>query len=296
MQTISYKSYLLLFSLALCWGPSYLFIKFALEGFHPIFLAFFRVSIACLIMFGICKFKSHKVSQYISHYKSFIFMGIFINATPFVLINFGEQKISSGLTAIVLGMIPIFTALISHVALESEKLRRRTVLGIMISFSGLVLIYLPTFYDKIVSNEVGILLILLAALSYAVSMTFAKKHLGGVPPLVCAFYQLLTASVVLLPITLMIDKPFSAEIVGMPLIAAFALAIVGTVIAFYILYESVRISGATFTALNSLIIPIISVLLGTLILKEKITPQTILGATMILLGVIRINPYFAKKN
>lgn len=295
MQKITSKSYILLFALALCWGPSYLFIKIALEVFHPISLALFRVLIASIILFGICKFYSHKLLSYISYYKSFIFMGMFVNALPFVLINIGEQTITSGLTAIVLGMIPIFTALLSHVVVASEKLRRRTVLGIMTAFAGLLIIYLPTFYDKTLSNETGVFLIISAALSYAVSASFAKRHLGKVPALVCAFYQLFFASLILTPLVLALDHPINGNLVSAPLIAAGLLAILGTAIAFFIYYESILLSGATFTSLNSLIIPIISVLLGTLILHESLTPLTILGAAMILLGVFKINPYFVKK-
>lgn len=295
MQKLSIKSYLLLFSLALCWGPAYLFIKIALQEFHPITLAFFRVSIACMIIFTVCKFKSINVFQYISHYKSFFFMGIFINATPFTLINYGELQISSGLTAINLGMIPVFTALLCHIALPSERLKQRTIFGIFLAFTGLILIYLPTLYDKTVSNGTGPLLILLAAFSYAVAMTFAKKYLGNIPPLVCVFYQLLGASFILFPLALINGHPLSINILSAPFASVLILAIIGTAVAFLILYESVKISGATFTALNSLIIPIISILLGSIFLNEKLTLLTVLGTAMILLGVFRINPYFVKK-
>jgi len=295
MQKITIKGYLLLLSLALCWGPSYLFVKFSLEGFHPIALAFYRVSVGTFVLFFVCKFKSFKMFSYLPKYKSFLFMGISMNALPFVLINYGELKVPTGLTAIILGMTPIFTAIISHIIVHTEKLNRRTAIGILVAVTGLLVIYLPTFYDQTLSNEKGVLFIILAAMGYASGTSFAKKKLEDVPPTVCAFYQGLFASIALLPLVLLLETPFTSAVYGVPLFTATCLGVLGTSLAFLVFYESVRISGATFTSLNSLLTPVLSILLGIVVLDETLTLQTVYGAVLIFIGVYGINPYFSKK-
>lgn len=295
MQKITTKGYLLLLALAICWGPSYMFIKFSLEGFHPIALAFYRVFIATIILFFVCKMKSFKILSFLPKYKSFLFMGISMNALPFVFINYGELSVATGLTAIILGMTPIFTSIISHIILHTEKLNRSTIIGILVAVVGLLIIYLPTFYDQTLSNETGMFFVLLGAMGYASGTSFARKNLGNVPPTICAFYQMLCASISLLPFVLFLETPFSSAVYGLPLITATCLGILGTSVAFLAFYESVRTSGATFTSLNSLITPVFSILLGIIVLGETLTIQTLYGTALIFLGVYGINPYFSKK-
>ena len=94
-------------------------------------------------------------------------MGVSLNALPFTFINVGERYIASGLTAILIATTPINTALLAHFMLDTEKLTRSKISGIILAFIGVLIVYLPNLHMQEEGSQYGILLMLLAAVSYA---------------------------------------------------------------------------------------------------------------------------------
>lgn len=292
----SLKSYILLITMAICWSPSYLFIKVAIDSFPPFTLALIRVSLAAMIFIIIFSFQRQNLFPFLGKWKHFLFMGLTLNTLPFMLINYGEQKVTSSLAAILIAMTPIFTSILSHFFLDQERLKFKTLMGICLAIIGISIIYLPSFFEKAESTELGILMILGASICYAVGSIFARKYLKDLPLLIGPMFQMIMASLLLLPCSLIFDHPFSLPTPTFnALFSVIFLGCIGTCIAFFIYYQSIKISGATFTSLNSLLTPPLALILGFLILDEKLTIYSYIGATLILSGLVLANPYFYKK-
>jgi len=285
------KDILLFIALALCWGPSYLFIKIAVQELGPITIAASRLLIGAVFLFVIILLRRRNLWKYRHMWMHFLFMGIFLNAFPFSMINYGEQYVSSGLAAIVIAMNPIFTAIIVRFT-SSEPFSLRKLFGISIAFLGIILIYYRSFFDQNVGNEVGVIMITIAALSYAVSTVYARKFLHGMPPLVAPTAQLILSSIILIPLSFIFEHPHipSSEALG----AVIALGILGTGLAFFIFYELLRRKGAVYVSLNALVSPIIAVILGWIILGEQLSWNSYLGGFIVIAGLAIMNPLIGR--
>lgn len=292
-----FKNYIYVLILALCWSPSYLFIKIAVEDFPPATLALSRISIAAAVLYIICKYQKIRLLDHIKLWPKFLFVGITMTALPFSLINSGEVHITSGLTAIILATIPLFTAFFAQIAIrDHEPLKKRTLFGIIVGFFGVICVYFPVLLQGEIKSSLGILLMLFAATSYAVSTVFTRKHFQDLPSLVGPTYQMIMATIVLLPFAFIYDKPFAMPIPSLgPVLSVIALGLVGTAFAMFMYYKSIKLSGATFTSLNALIVPILAVVLGAIILDEKLMVNAYFGGVIILIALIIANPCFSRK-
>lgn len=290
------QHYLLMILCGLCWGPSYLFIKISVDAIPPLTLVLLRVGISALILYGICWWQKHSLWSYRQYWKQFIVLGLTLNVLAFCLISFAQLYISSSLGGILNGLTLIFTAILAHYFGQHEPLNRKKILGIFSGLTGLVLIYLPFLFDQKGTNELGVLMMVLACLSYATGTVYVRTHLSKMPGLVALTSQLIVATLCLLPLSLLIDQPFSLPFPPLQAwIGILGLALIGTVLGFYIFYKTIQLAGATLAAFATLLIPIVAMLLGVIILHEDLTWNLYMGTALIILGAWTVNRAIKKE-
>ena len=289
------KQLLLIFLCGLCWGPSYLFIKISVDSIPPLTLVLLRVGLSALILYPICLLQRHHLWTYRQHWKHFVVLGITLNALPFCLISFAELFISSSLGGILNGLTLIFTSIFAHYFGKHEALNQKKILGIVSGLVGLVFIYFPFLLDQRAASGFGVLLMVLATLSYAMGTVYARTHLTKMPGLVALTSQLIVSTACLLPLSLFIDHPFSLPFPPLNAwIGVGGLALIGTVIGFYIFYKTIKLAGATFAAFATLLIPIVAMLLGVIILNENLTWNLYVGTAFIIAGAWAVNQAIRK--
>jgi drug/metabolite transporter (DMT)-like permease len=285
------KTLPLLFLCGLCWGPSFLFIKITVFEIPPLTLVVLRVGIAAALLAVICRLQNHNILSWKRYWKQFLIIGLTLNAIPFCLINYGELYISSSLGGILNGLTLIFTAILSHFFGSQDTLTKNKILGIASGLLGLTIIYLPIIFTQRLGNSIGALLIVLATLSYGTGTVYARAHLPKAPPLVTLTAQLILATIVLLPLSLIIDRPFTLPFPSLTAImGASGLAVIGTVLGFLFYYKAIQQVGATFASFSTLLIPIFAMILGAIILHEKLTWNLYLGTVFILAGAVSVSP------
>lgn len=291
------KSFFLILLCGLCWGPSYLFIKIAVPEIPPITLVLLRVGIAAALLFLVCRLQNHKVFAWRRSWKHFAVMGITLNAVPFCLISFGEVYISSSLAGILNSLTLICTAVIAHFFGKHDPLTKNKILGIIAGLIGLSFIYLPMISQGRIENSIGILLIICACISYGIGTVYVRTHLHTVPGIVALTFQLLIATLVLLPLSLIIDQPFNLPLPSyQPIIGVLGLAFIGTAAGYLFFYRAIQLTGPTYAALSVLLIPIFAMILGKIFLNEQLTWNLYVGTFCILAGVLAINPLLTKKS
>lgn len=289
MKNDQIKNLFLFFLLACCWGPSFLFIKVAVEEIPPIIIANLRVAIGGVLLYLMLKIKKTDLPKFSYDWKHFAIMGFFSCALPFTLFSIGEQYIDSSLAAILNGTTPLFTLIIAHFFTENDRFTKAKFFGSIIGFSGLFVLVAPSLLEA-KATTLGIIAGTIAAASYGVGFVYAKKNIHGFKPLVVPTAQLFMASLFLLPFSLLTGDSFIIKSISPEAIASIlGLSIFGTATAFVLYYKLIAVTSATYVAAVNYVLPIFGVVLGIAILDENLTWNAYLGSVMILVGVMIIN-------
>jgi drug/metabolite transporter (DMT)-like permease len=287
-------NWLLLLFLAALWSPSFLLIKIGLEDFPPLTLATTRVLVAAVILYAVLRARGQEFPRRWSIWRKFLVMGFFSNAFPFAMFSLGELYADSGLAAILNGTTPIFTVVLAHLFIGDERLTPQKVSGVLLGFGGILFLFLPELRRGFQGQNVvlGLTAFTLAAASYGVAMVYVRRNLRGLPPLVAPTTQLTVAAAYLLPVALLLERPFDLS-PGLPAISAvLALAVFGTAMAFVVYYQLVERVSATFLSLVTYILPPIGLLLGAVFLAERPGRNAVVGCLFIIFGLMVVNGAF----
>lgn len=282
-------NYILLLLLASLWGPSFLFIKIAGEEMQPLTLAVFRIGIAAILL-GIYVFviKGHFVKNP-RFWMHVAVSGFFAQGLPFVLINWGEQYISSALAAILNGLTPLFTILIAHYATNTDKLNPFKVTGALFGFLGLCVLVGPSFQDGLTGSTMGIIAVTLAALSYGIALIYSKTFLQHSAHLTAPAGQLIMSSIYLVPMALFIEAPNLSTYSWNTWIAVSFLAVLGTALAFVVYFKLLMRTNSSFVSQVTYLMPLFGVILGYVFLNEELSGASILAGLIILTGLLISN-------
>lgn len=288
-----FKNFLLLLALAALWGPSFLFIKVAVEEVPPFTLVLGRVGIGALVLYAILRQQGRNLPRLGRAWRPFLVMGFFGNALPFTLFSWGEQYIDSAVASILNGTTPLFTIVLAHFFVTDDRISPAKLIGILIGFGGLMLLIAPSFARGFQVETWGLIAIAGAAASYGIGMVYARRHLRGLPPLVAPTAQLTVATLIMLPLSLIVEQPFQLTALSWPAIGSWlALAVLGTSLAFVLYYQILERTSASYLSMVTYLVPVFGVLAGVLVLKEHLAWNAYLGCGLILLGVMVVNGVF----
>ena len=286
---MSATDWLLLIALSILWGGSFFFGKIAVAEFPPLTVAFGRVAIAAAVLVALARATGVALPASLAAWQPLVIMGLLNNAIPFGLILWGQTHIPSGLAAILNATTPLFTVLIAHVVTVDEKLTRARAVGLAIGFTGVVVMIGPDMLRELGANIAAQIACLLAAISYSFAGLYGRRFRGE-PPLRIAAGQLVASSVLLAPLALLIDRPWTLPSASMTAWAALmGTALLSTALGYLIYFRVLARAGATNVLLVTFLIPVSAILLGTLILGEQLNPRHIAGMIAIAIGLSAID-------
>lgn len=288
-----FKNFLWLLVLAALWGPSFLFIKVAVEDMPPVTLAAGRVGLAALTLVIVLRLQGRGLLPMGRIWKHFAVVGFFGNALPFVLFSWGEQHIDSALAAILNGATPLFTVALAHIFTEDDHITPAKLGGVLLGFGGLLVLILPSLGDGFVAGTWGLIAVVIATLSYGISIVYSSLHLRGLPKLVAPASQLTMAAVYLVPLALVLEQPYRLPVPSLAAISSVAaLALLGTALAFVLYYRILEHTSATYLSMVTYLVPIFGVILGIAVLGEQLQWNAYAGCALILMGVMIANGLF----
>ncbi|SMC88948.1 DMT family transporter [Kibdelosporangium aridum] len=270
--------------LALLWGSSFLWIKFALQSMSPGQIAIGRILLGAAVLVVLCYSGRQRLPKDPKIWAHLAFAAFFGNALPFFLFGFGEQTVDSGIAGVLNATTPLWALLIGVLLRQERKLFSLRMLGMVVGFGGTLLIFAPWQAGGLTSW--GALAILGAAASYAVSYTYIGLKLSGkgTAPIALSAAQLVTAaglSTLLLPIDGF--EPITWHPLGV--VAVVILGVFGTGFAFALNYRLIADEGAVAATAVGYLLPVVSVLLGAIVLGEPVTLRVVAGMVVVLLGV-----------
>jgi drug/metabolite transporter (DMT)-like permease len=274
------RDWSLLGVLSILWGGSFFFNGLALKELPPLTLVFLRVALAALMLLPVVRAYRIRFPTGLAGWKPFFAVAFFNNVLPFSLIVMGQTFIASGLASILNATTPLFAVVVMAVAGE-EKLLVRRVGGITVGLIGVIIIR-GGFGLEAAGQGVGVLLCLGAAASYGVAALVARRQLADSPPLATATFQLLASSVMMTLVAGITERPWTLPMPGAATwLAVIGLAALSTALAYIVFFQILRRSGATNVMLVTLLIPVTAILLGYLVLGERISFREIAGALVI---------------
>ena len=283
--------WVMLITLATVWGGSFLFNAILVAELPVITIVAIRVTVAALALWGFARVTGRKIPTTPQVWGALLILGVLNNAIPFSLIVQGQTQITSGLASILNATTPLFTILVAGFFLTDERFSILRVLGVIVGFSGVILMVGPEALGGLEADFWAQLCALGAALSYGFASVFGRRFRElKVDPVMVATGQVTMSSLVLWPIALWIDGP--QDILGLSFNAAasmFGLAVLCTSFAYIVYFLILERAGATNISLVTFLVPISAIILGVLVLGESIFIKEIIGMTLIGLGLAIID-------
>ena len=285
------RDWLLLWVLSVLWGGAFFFAAVAVKEVPPLTLVLCRVGIAALILFVFIKFKGEQIPLGWSFLSIFMMMGFFNNLIPFSLLFWAQTAIPSGLASILNATTPIFSIVVAHFLLSDEKMAANKIAGAVLGFAGVAVLFSGDALSGVSISTLGILACLGAALSYGFASVFGRRYRTlGITPSIGALGQLSATTIMMIPIVMFFDQPWTLTMPGTETIGAIvSLAVASTALAYLIYFRVLVSAGAVNAALVTLLVPLTAIFLGTVFLDEELAVRHYVGMALILVGLIAVD-------
>jgi drug/metabolite transporter (DMT)-like permease len=270
----------MLLALAAIWGASYMFIKIAVRDLSPGMVAWSRIALAAIVLCGLAAARG-QFGRLGGRALGLTLLGSIQVAGPFLLISAGETEISSSLAGILVTSTPLFTALLAIWVDHDERSHGLRLAGVVLGVIG-VAVLLGVDLGGSGNQLLGGLAVVLAGLGYAVGALIVKHRFSDAPPIAVAAWVMVSSTVLLAPLALA-TLPGSSPGLG-PVASVVVLGVLGTGIAFVILYDLIARVGPARTWVVTYLAPGFAVVYGATLLDETITVATIVGLALILAG------------
>jgi len=292
-------------ALTFIWGSSFLLMKVGLRSLAPLQISGLRIVCGAVVLLILLTASGGRLPRERRLWAHLMVTGFFLGSLPFSLFALGEERVSSALAGIGNSITPIATVMFSLLLLRSEKIGARKIVGVVVGFAGVIVIMQP-WQSAGRPDLLGFGMTLVAGMSYGLGWIYTRRFLGRADfgGLTLPTAQMLTSAgqmLVALAIWWLVQRthlslaaPWSLHAntsggsVLVPLLAVLALGIFGTGIAMSFQYDVVRAAGPTVGSSVTYLIPLVSVVLGVLVLGERLQWPQFVGAGVILGAAVLI--------
>ena len=273
----------MLLTLSVLWGSSFFFVGLVVSALPPLTIVLARVGFAAVtlwIIIAVLRIPCPKSAQ---AWLTLFGMGLLNNVIPFSLIVWGQTQIPSGLASIFNATTPLFTVVIAGLLLSDERLTSAKLIGALVGLIGTAYMIGPSALSGLGGDALAQLAIIGAAISYGFASVFGRRFKSmSLAPITTAAGQVTASTVILVPFVLLIDHPFRLPMPGLEIWASLlALAVFSTALAYILYFKILSVAGATNLTLVTFLIPISAILLGYVVLGERLELSHYIGMAII---------------
>ena len=280
------RFYLLYSLICLIWGSTWLVIHIGANADLPPFTgAALRFMLATVLIWIFSFYKKISLPGNRKEWGAVLLVGALSNGVSFGVVYWTTQYIPSGLGAVIFGTMPLWTALISHWALQTERLSPKKMFGIILGIVGIATIFYPQFAKVDSTHLWAMAIFLIAPIVSAISAIVTKRSTKDVAPLML---NAITTSVgcVILGIIAILREPWQDVTFNFTQVWTIGyLAIFGTIVTFGIYFRLIKETSAVTMTYVAIITPVIAVILGWLILNERLDYYALAGSGLVICGV-----------
>lgn len=284
----------LLFALVALWGSSFLLVRVSLDAFTPVAVTAGRLLIGAGVLVLLLVLTGRRTPGGARTWLFFAAMALIGNALPFFLIAWGQRDIPSGLTGILMAVMPLVVLVLAHFLVVGERLTPRRLVGFTLGFVGVIVLTGPEARAAMIGREASFiaqLAVLGAAVCYGIAAIIARR--GPVlNPVITAAAVLSIAGIVVGAALLAAGvrdgeaAVAHATIAPGPALALLALGALSTGLATVVYFSLVARAGPTFLSLINYLIPVWAVALGAVALGERLPTRAFAALALILAGVV----------
>ncbi|MDS7597745.1 EamA family transporter [Agrobacterium tumefaciens] len=279
------RELLLLALLSALWASSYTFIKIGVETIPPLTLIAFRTLIAGLLLMAVIRLRGLRLPKDVFTWRLFLVQACINSVLPFTLIAWAEQSIDAGLAVILNATTPIFTFLLTAIVVRHEQVSGRKLFGTIAGMTGVCLIIGMQALNGAGQMLWSQIAILAAAFSYACAAIFGKNF-RGLDPVMPAAGSLICGAVILLPVSAIVDRPWTLSPSTASITALLCLSVFSTALAFMIYFRLMQTLGSVGTTSQAYLRVPIGVGIGMLFLGEVPTTAMWAGLVCVIAGVL----------
>ena len=275
----------LLVALSTLWGASYTFIKLGVATIPPVTLIAARTLIAGAILLAVLRARGLSLPRDGATWRKFMFQACLNSVVPFTMIAWAEREVDAGLTTILNSTSPIFTFLLTAAITRHEAVTSRKLMGVVAGIVGTAIIVGTQALDGLGREVWAQVAIVAATICYAGAAIFGRGF-KGLDPMMPAAGSMLCGAVILIPASLVIDRPWTLMPSTSSLAALAGLSLFSTALAFVIYFRLVQTLGSVGTTSQAYLRVPIGVGIGVLLLGETLQPSAWVGMLCVLFGVV----------
>lgn len=275
----------LLAALATLWAAAYTFIKIGIETIPPVTLIAARTLIAGSLLVLIMHGRGITLPRDLLSWRNFAIQACLNSAIPFTLIAWAEKSIDAGLAVILNSMTPVFTFLITVLWSRHEATSLRKFAGVVVGLAGTCVIVGQQALTHVGQELFAQVAVVLATICYAGAAIFGKNF-KTLDPMAPAAGSLLSGAAILIPVSLVVDRPWTLAPSGASVAALFGLAVFSTAMAFVIYFRLIHTLGSVGTTAQAYLRAPLGVGIGAYFLGERLDSSAWIGLVCILIGVL----------
>lgn len=277
--------------LAAIWGGAFFFIDVAVAEVAPLTFVWLRLSLAAAALWLFLWLRGGAPLIPRTAIGTLLAVALLNNALPFTLFAWAQTRVDGGLASILNATSPIWTVLVAHYFTSDEGITPARLIGVLLGFAGVVAMIGPNLSSLSSAQVLAQLACLGGALCYAMAGVWARRFRTlGVPPASVAAWQLLLSATMVLPLAMLIDRPWTA---AMPSVGAWgaiiALALVCSAFAYILYFRLIEKAGATNALLVTLLTPPVAILLSWAFRGERLASWDLVGLVLIAAGLAAID-------
>jgi drug/metabolite transporter (DMT)-like permease len=279
------RNLLLLLLLSTLWGSSYTFIKLAVATIPPITLITVRTLVAGSVLAGVLLLRRVRLPRSSVTWARFLVQALLNSAVPFTLIAWAETRTDANLATILNSLSPVFAFLLTALLSRHESVTGRKLFGVGTGLTGVGVIVGTGALTGLGQQLAGQLAIVAASICYAGAAVFGKGF-ADLDPMIPAAGSLLCGAVVLTPLSLAVDHPWTIRPSSESVLALLALALLATALTFVVYFRLVASLGSVGTTAQAYLRVPIGVAISVFTLGEQVKPTTWIGLGCVVIGVI----------
>ncbi len=269
------------------WGSTYLAIRVVVQTMPPLLSGGVRHLVAALIIFGLLALTRGSGALRLSRTEwigaGLVGLALLLGGNGLVML--GERSVPSGLAALIIANVPLWVVLLRRIF--GERISLGTIIGVVVGFAGVAVLIVSEGISGDV-DAVGMLMLVGAALSWAIGSYFSKRLDLPRDPLASTGAQMLVGGASLIAAGVLIGEPGSFAIEDFSTASLLSLGYLvtfGSVLAYTAYTWSLQHAPVSRVATYAYVNPIVAIVLGALVLNESIHPTMLIGAAMIVVSV-----------
>ena len=285
------NGWLLIGILAILWGGAFFLIEVGLRSYPPITLVFMRLALAVPPMWIAMRIMGQRLPSSTRVWGLLAVVGALNCALPFTLFFWGQQYLDSGYASILNATTPLWGVLTAHFLTSDEKATSARTIGVLTGMAGIIVMVGPEAMKGLSNNLLAQIACVISTVFYSLAAIYGRRlSQTTLTPMAVATGQTVMAAVVMIPIVLLVDQPWTMSTPRLDAtLAGLTLALLSTALAYTLYFRLIDRAGASNAQLVAFLMPILAVILGIAFLGEHLNQGQIIGAVLIAFGLVIID-------